>query len=268
MQLNRGGGLGSLLAEALPIVRVEVPGAALRLPLVGQKHSEPASHPAVEVIHHQRLAARGPVFELRRLDQKVRVLEQLERRAKGVCRLLDGLQRAEVSGPEDQQPGRPEPLPRAPQLRAQAAVVAPIFEAQIGTAPPGSLDLQSEMPHGGQKESRALLMTRNVREVFDELHLKHRVGGSVQARSAQIDAVKLIGKQQKQAIDPAAKRAQRPRLETLTPRAALHGQASATMARASAPRAVQAVVRSQLLATNRRIAEPSRPLLKRRCSGT
>ncbi len=105
--------LGSILPEALPIVRVEVPGAALRLPLVGQEHSEPASHPAVEVVHDQGLAARGPVFELRRLDQKVWVLEQLELCTKSVCRLLNGLQSAEVSGPEDQQPGRPERLPGA-----------------------------------------------------------------------------------------------------------------------------------------------------------
>ena len=162
------------IGRGLAVVVVIVPLPALGLVAVHQK-ARLAPHLAVEILHPQRLAALGPVFEFlqRRDEARVLQLPHLQRH------LVQQLDQPPFPGPGADDLLRPALFGPAQKLSGDRPGIAGIVELGITHVPAGLAQTCRELAHGGEDQRDLLGVMLHVAGLVRDLRHHHDVLGLV-----------------------------------------------------------------------------------------
>ena len=165
--------------QAPPVLGVEVPAPAGRLLAVHEK-AGPPPHLAVEELHAQVAAIRGPAPELPvRADEAV-VVADLDRRRRHVGEGLERVAQAPLARLGDHDPLE-GPLPqRAQQLAGDRTGVVRILVADIAHGDAARPQPLGEGPHAGENEGDLLLVVTDIGRLLPHLGHEDEVAGGVE----------------------------------------------------------------------------------------
>lgn len=177
--------------QPLAVLRVEVPCAALGLPVGGHQQTGPPPHVAIEMFHAQLPPAARPASEPVARAEEAMVRTDLDRHAEQArpCRhvRLD----APLAGFGDDDAVRAMACDRPDHLAAEAAAVPVILQLDVVDPQPGLAQGRRVMAHGREQEHDLLRMMPDVGRLVRDFHHQHHVlrTGAVERAQAGIELV-------------------------------------------------------------------------------
>ena len=184
----------------LAVLGIEVPAPARRLVPVHQQPGAPA-HVAIEILHAQLLAARGPGGERRGRTQEALVRQDVHRQPEARRPGLLHLPHPPFARFGDHHPLRPVPRDRRAELLRERPAIVRIVQGHIIDRPAEPPQLRREMAHGREQEGDLLPVMPHIARLVRQLRHEHAVARRIGPSEAGEGRRELVAEDEDQFAD-------------------------------------------------------------------